>query len=70
MAQEGETITIKTVKDFKKLCIMNVEQATEAHHLHSICAQYGQLQDFKRFSLKKLAFALYISEKYVHIFIL
>lgn len=59
---------IKGGKNFKKLCIMNVEKSETESNIRALCSAFGELEQFERVPHKNLAFPLYKSETYVHHF--
>lgn len=52
-----------TFKNFRKLCIKNVEHSETDENIRSICEEYGHLLEFYRIPGKTLAFAVYRTER-------
>lgn len=62
MDKKAESLEIKS-KNLRKLCILNVEHTETNDNIRSLCSEYGELVNFSRVIHKRLAFALYKSER-------
>lgn len=50
-------------KNLRKLCLMNLNPDEDNESIQTMCESFGTVVRFNRHPLKRLAFALYISER-------